>query len=418
VTTVAAATSANTASTLVRRDANGDFAGRYLSAGAAMLRRTNAGLFYGQNAGNTTGTGITNVGIGDGTLLSLTSGDDNTALGSSTLVTLSSGTENVAIGQGSLFSLSNGNYNIGIGTSVLNNLTSGHSNTAIGRFAMAAASTAYSNVAVGRNALVGVTNSFHNVAVGDEAGKGISTGITNTAIGYQALQNVNGDLNTAIGANALDQLTSGDYNTALGTSAAGNLTSGINNVAIGYLSANTLTSGNGNIYIGADAGAATESGHIRIGGSQSSTYIQGISGATIGTGVAVYVNSAGRLGTITSSARYKDRVTPITNATDTLMRLRPVTFHYKPELNGGADDLQFGLIAEEVAEVDPSLVLFGEDGQVQTVRYHFLTPLLLAEMQEQRSTIEEQKALLAAQQQLLNDLLTRIERIESAKRDR
>jgi len=184
--------------------------------------------------------------------------------------------------------------------------------------------------------------------------------------------------------------------------AASSLTSGVQNIIIGRLAGSSLTSGNANIYIGGNAASSSESAVIRIGATQTETHIAGINGATIGAGTQVFVDATGRLGTITSSRRFKTDIESMGDRSDTIMRLRPVTFRYK---NAG-DDLQYGLIAEEVADVDPSLVLFGPDGQPQTVRYHFLAPLLVNEVQKQRRTIEQQQAII-------DDLLRRVEQLEA-----
>src|SRR5581483_1599126 len=118
-------------------------------------------------------------------------------------------------------------------------------------------------------------------------------------------------------------------------------------------------------------GGATEDSTIRIGGGQTSTYIAGIYGVTSGSGVPVYINSNGQLGTQTSSRKYKEDIRDMGDLTNRLMKLRPVTFYYKHEYDNGPRTLQFGLIAEEVAKVDPDLVAYNPDGTVYTVRYQF-----------------------------------------------
>jgi hypothetical protein len=108
------------------------------------------------------------------------------------------------------------------------------------------------------------------------------------------------------------------------------------------------------------------------------------------------IDSAGQLGTVSSSRRFKDDVADMAGASDVLMKLRPVTFHYKSDQDPAGRRLQYGLIAEEVAELNPGLVARSADGQVETVLYQFLPPMLLNEVQKQQRTIEAQAAEIAA----------------------
>lgn len=212
---------------------------------------------------------------------------------------------------------------------------------------------------------------------------------SNVAIGPNAMINASGNTNnnTAVGSNAL-----------AGTPMQGNA-----NIALGAGAGSLLTSGNSNIYIG-NNGAATQSGTIRIGDSgQSAAYISGIFGvSSLGTGVLV--SSDGRLGVSLSSRRYKEDIQDMREASSNVMRLRPVTFRYKRPAEDGGKPLQYGLIAEEVAEVYPDLVVRGKDGQLETVQYQKLDVLLLNEMQKQQKTIEEQARRIAALENLVQSL--------------
>src|SRR6202521_3297385 len=138
--------------------------------------------------------------------------------------------------------------------------------------------------------------------------------------------------------------------------------------------------------------------------SYPATFVAGISGKTSASGVAVLVNSSGQLGTSTSSRRFKDDIADMAGESDLLMKLRPVSFYYKPELDP-THTRQYGLVAEEVAQVSPQLVVFDEDGVPQTVRYHFVNAMLLNEVQKQRSTI-------ARQQAEIQDLAARLAKLE------
>ncbi len=144
---------------------------------------------------------------------------------------------------------------------------------------------------------------------------------------------------------------------------------------------------------------AGESYVMRLGavGVQSKAFIAGVHGVTSSSGIPVYVNSSGQLGTATSSLRFKEDVADMGTASDELMKLRPVTFHYKAAYDDGQRVLQYGLIAEEVAAVDPGLVQYGDDGQPLTVRYHFVNAMLLGEVQKQHADLARQAALLAQQ---------------------
>ena len=150
-----------------------------------------------------------------------------------------------------------------------------------------------------------------------------------------------------------------------------------------------LRTGENNIYIDAQ-GLSVESETIRIGrrGVQKAAYVQGISGATVPAGVTVIIGSNGHLGTIQSSARYKDEIKPMDKASEAILALKPVTFRYKKELD--QMDPQFGLVAEEVEKVNPDLVARDEDGKVMTVRYEAVNAMLLNEFLKEHRIVEEQ----------------------------
>ena len=217
---------------------------------------------------------------------------------------------------------------------------------------------------------------------GINAGSLTNTGVNNTATGYQSLSAINnGSGNSSFGTGALQNNSSGSSNTALGLNAGFNQTGGSNNV---YVGANVV-------------GVAGESDTIRIGNvipysSQTRTFIAGIYNTLINTGNPVYVNPDGQLGTLYSSRRFKEEITDMSTGTADLMKLRPVTFYYKPEYAAGSRLLQYGLIAEEVAEVYPGLVQYNDQGEPNSVYYQFLAPMLLNELQKQHHTIEKQQA--------------------------
>jgi hypothetical protein len=196
-----------------------------------------------------------------------------------------------------------------------------------------------------------------------------------------------GSGNSAFGAHALTQNLLGIYNTAIGEAALFSLTQGQRNIAIGRYAGFSQTSGSDNIYID-NNGIDGETGAIRIGRSGVHQRVQ-ISGIpnTLSNGVPVLVDSVGVLGTVVSSARFKQEVQDMGEASELLMSLRPVTFRYREQ----PEQRQYGLVAEEVEQVAPGLVAHGSDGEPYSVRYHLLPAMLLNEMQKQQRTIEAQK---------------------------
>jgi hypothetical protein len=275
----------------------------------------------------------------------------------------------------------------------------GSGNTFVGESAGNFTMTGINNTATGKNALKSNTTGGDNTASGNGALALNTTGNNNTAFGWSALlANSSGGGNTAIGLQAMIDNTSGIGNTAIGFSALQNNSTGNTNIGVGSLAGALLTTGANNIDIG-NLGVAAESNTIRIGdpANQTKTFIAGISGAALASGVGVFVNTSGQLGIAPSSRRFKDDIVEMNAASSALMNLRPVTFHYKTDPNMASRTLQYGLIAEEVNEVYPGLVAHSADGQIETVMYQHLPPMLLNEFQKQQRTIAAQELELAAQ---------------------
>jgi hypothetical protein len=198
----------------------------------------------------------------------------------------------------------------------------------------------------------------------------------------------------AIGVKALTSNTTNGYNVAVGNFSLQSNTTGTYNTAIGYNAGNSQTTGSNNIYID-NTGVAAESSTTRIGDSQTATYVMGIYGQSTSdsaSSVAIYVDKNGKLGTLMSSERYKDDIRDMNEISKHLYELRPVTFRYKQASPDGNKPLEYGLIAEEVEKVYPDLVLHNEKGQVQTVQYHKLTPMLLNEVQRLNNALQAEKA--------------------------
>ena len=291
-----------------------------------------------------------------------------------------------------------GSQNTFIGVNAGNFTMSGNSNTASGAGALSSNTSGGNNTASGNTALLSNTTGGSNTASGDSALKGNTIGFQNTASGASALQsNTTGVNNTASGMAALLNNLGGSRNTASGVGALQNNTSGNDNIAIGFGAGGNWT-GSFNIAIGSP-GLVAETATIRIGGTdQTRTFISGIRGVTTATtAIPVMVGTDGQLGTISSSRRVKDDIADMGAASSTLMKLRPVTFHYKLDRNPKGRTLQYGLVAEEVAKVAPGLVAHSADGKVETVYYQFLGPMLLNEYQKQQRTIQAQAAELAKQ---------------------
>src|SRR5208283_5021269 len=252
---------------------------------------------------------------------------------------------------------------IAIGDDALNANTTGGENTAVGTFALIENTSGSENTAIGARTLNRNTTGSGNIAIGVFGLTANTTGQGNTAIGFEALtSNTTGDDNTATGVVALDSNTTGQGNTAIGFEALSFDTTGDDNIGIGAEAGGNLTTGSGNIDIG-NVGVAGESSTIRIGrqGTQTAAYIAGIFGTPkIKKACEVVVETTGLLGCVTSSARYKRDIRDMGDASDKLMKLRPVTFTYKADSTGTK---QYGLIAEEVEKVYPELVIDDADGK-------------------------------------------------------
>jgi hypothetical protein len=248
------------------------------------------------------------------------------------------------------------------------------------------------NMASGVNALQMNSSGDNNTASGVNALNKNSTGGSNTASGVASLQNnTTGNNNTASGVNALLGNTAGGNNTAMGAGAMQNNTSGSGNTALGFGAGNAWTTGSNNIAIGA-AGVAGESNTIRIGGSQNRTFIAGVRNIKVIKGVAVQVDANGQIGTAKSSRRYKEDIKTMGEASSPIMNLRPVTFRYIEPAPDGSKPIAYGLIAEEVEQVMPDLVVYNDQGTPESVDYGALPSLLLNEYQKQGRELAAAKA--------------------------
>jgi hypothetical protein len=387
-------------------------------AGLAILLRGTAGWAGPPNP--TQSDNNNNTAGGTNALINNTGGFGNTAFGAAALFATGLNTttadENTAIGDLALYNDTTGSDNTAIGFHALLGTFSNY-NVAVGAYALSNNHDGTANTATGADALLNNTSGNYNTASGFQALASSTSGASgsyNTATGVNTLySNGTGSNNTASGAFALDINTSGAYNTALGYQALYNST-GSRNLALGYNAGYKLTSGDKNIYVG-NSGVASESNTMRLGQvvNQTKTFIAGIYGVALSSGSPkpVYINSSGQVGLLASSARYKRDIQDMREHSQGLYSLRPVTFRYKQDRQG---QQQYGLIAEEVAKVNPELVTKGADGKVESVQYHELIPMLLNEVQHQQQRLETQSQELAELKAQNAALVERLGRLEAA----
>ena len=318
----------------------------------------------------------------------------NTAEGDDALLNLTSGTNNTAIGFEALLNNTTGFQNTATGFQALERNTTGSDNTANGFFALGGNRTGFVNTAIGGFALGDNTTGGGNTATGFEALESNRAGDFNTATGFEALlSNTTGRNNTAAGLEALAANTTGNNNTAMGQRSLSSNTTGNFNIALGPNAGDKLTTGANNIDIG-NRGVAGEADTIRIGDqqTQTATFIAGIIGAAV-AGPVVHINSSGQLGVPPSSARFKDEIKPMDKASEAILALKPVTFHYKHELDPDGIP-QFGLVAEDVEKVNPDLVVRDAKGEIYTVRYEAVNAMLLNEFLKEHRKVQQQEATI------------------------
>ncbi len=311
-----------------------------------------------------TSTGNFNTGVGAGALV-LNNADSNTATGAAALLLNTSGRQNTAVGTDAM---------------VFND--TGSNNTAVGAFALFNNIDSSRNNAFGVNALFAHQSGAFNNAVGASALNADASGSFNNAFGDSALlSNVSGIGNTAVGDLALIGST-GDYNTAWAQALAQTRVS----AATIFISATWVSP--------AILMSFPSAGLPASGTDYDNTYIGGIYSTAVSDRI-VYVGSDGHLGTLASSRRYKEEIKPMDKASEALFGLKPVTFRYKQQVDP-SHKLSFGLIAEEVAKINPDLVSPDKQGKPQTVRYEAVNAMLLNEFLKEHATVQELKKEIAA----------------------
>jgi len=386
---------------LAQHSAAGSAAGQALvSTGSAVAwgSPTNATNFTGPLTGEVSGSQASTV-VGNAVSANTPNaivrrnGSGSFSAGSLTL------SGNINLNNGTIFQSGQtllqtpGTSNTFLGTSSGNSTLTGSFNTAVGDFSFANVTSGNVNVAIGAGTLAQNTSGNQNTGLGTDSLNANSVGNANTAVGNEALTLATGSNNTAVGNSSGEALTTGNDNVFLGNLSGSNVTTGGNDILIGH------------------AGVSTESNTTRIGTTQTKAFVAGIRGVTTGAadGLPVLVDSNGQLGTVSSSITTKRDISDIDGEDSALMKLRPVSFLYRNDTVGIR---QYGLIAEEVAKVMPELVQFSPDGQAQTVRYHFLPPLILSEVQKQGQTISKLEETIDAQRRLIGALESRLSALE------
>jgi hypothetical protein len=325
---------------------------------------------------------------------------------------------NTAEGQNALFSLGSGAFNTAVGWLSLESVTTGNLNTGVGAGTLAL-NTGDNNTATGAAALLSNESGFNNTANGSFALSSNTTGNRNTAVGRDALSSdTTGNNNTAVGAGALSNNAASSNNTAVGREALFSNTTGESNVAIGRGTLANNTTGDSNLALGIDAGnqVTTASNVIAIGHTgadvSNSTWIDNVYNVTTqsGTTAPVIVSNTGQLGTLVSSERFKKDIATMEKASEAILSFRPVTFHYRTD---GTNTPQFGLVAEEVAKVNPALVLSDKEGKPYTVRYDAVNAMLLNEFLKEHKTVQKQGATIARLQNQIEVLTAGLQKVST-----
>jgi trimeric autotransporter adhesin len=363
----------------------------------------------GQNALKNLTTGSANTGVGWFSLFSDTVGSFNTAVGTGTLA-LNIADSNTATGTAALILNTSGTRNTANGTAALVHNSTGNDNTAVGAFALNN-NTDSGNTAIGSNALLSNTTGSNNTAVGDGALAANIDGSLHTAVGFHALANNIANetgINTAVGANALSANTTGGENTAVGNFALPFNTIGSLNTALGFgAGAGILTVSNVTC-IGPVSGVSTVAGEVG-----DSCYIAHIHDQPVDSGTAqfVFVDEDGKLGTTNfSSQRFKKEIRPMGQTSEAVLAFKPVTFQYKNDKKGAS---QFGLIAEEVAKVNPDLVVHDKNGQVVAVRYDQVNAMLLNEFLKEHKRVEQLETTVESLAATVKEQAAQIQRVSA-----
>ena len=382
------------------------------SAGLSNTRGQN-NSFFGQSAGLSNTTGFSNVFVGVGAGYSNTTGPFNSFFGESAGAQNTTGLNNSFFGKNAgLFNLT-GSQNSFFGRYTGLNNTDGVDNAFFG------ASAGQANISGSANSFFGVSAGFNNTVSGNSffgrsAGFQNTTGIGNSFFGTQA-----GRDNSATNFNSFFGYQAGISNTGANNSFfggfAGAVTTGDNNAFFGTSAGSSNVTGSANTLIGdfTDVGSGnlnhataigfgttvTASNMVQIGRVALDTVAIGAF-ATPTAMTPVCINNQGVFTNCTaSSLSYKENVQPFRQGLNLIQRLRPVTFNWK---EGRAPDL--GLIAEDVAAVEPLLATHNSKGEVEGVKYTQLNVVLINAVKEQQAQIRQQQRQIDEQRKQIRGL--------------
>jgi hypothetical protein len=383
-----------------------------VGAGTLVLNTGNENTAIGGAALLLNHSAVSNTATGFGALVNNDSTGNgvanwNSAFGANALYSNTDGVQNSAFGESALYSNTIGNYNTAIGDNALRLNQSASANTAVGYFALNHNSDGANNTAVGAGALVNNDHGGGNTAMGTNALANNVHGANNAAVGGHALFNNDHGGNTAVGVDALYS-NNQDANTAIGLSALSNNTTGAFNTAVGQNAGSAATTGDNNVYIGA--------GVTGVAGESDACYIASIFGQSAPSGASVSITSGNKLGTITSSKRFKDEIKPMDESSEALFALKPVTFRYKKNIDP-AGIAQFGLVAEDVEKVNPDLVVRDRDGKPYSVRYDQVNAMLLNEFLKAHRKMEDQDRKMQEQETTIAQLKKEMETVIAHARE-
>lgn len=375
---------------------------------AGELSPVNHNYFIGLNAGLSSSTSFSNIGIGTDALR------DNNGYDASGLV---------AIGHGAL-KKSTGLNNTAIGGQSLTNNTSGFQNTALGIFSQYNNTGGYNNTAVGSHCMYANTTGSHNTGTGASALGANNNGGANAAFGFEAIRsNTNGSFNTASGTTALRSNTTGNGNTACGYQSIYSNTTGSHNTAVGRYALYNNTTGSYNIAIGVDAGVSA--------GAFNNTVSIGNNGWANAYSNQVFLGNASttwiggwKPWSVYSDGRIKKNIKEDIKGLEFILKLRPVSYNtdldVAVQLTGNKKDIDFpgkydadhlkinGFIAQEVEQAALSTG-YEFDGvqkprsaqELYSISYSsFVVPLVKAVQEQQQIITWLQQEMLKLQIEL------------------
>ncbi|CAB4133792.1 Intramolecular chaperone auto-processing domain containing protein [uncultured Caudovirales phage] len=346
---------------------------------------------YSNNAANHSGSSVKFTNTGTISTLNLSDASSNTMLGLNAGNLTLSGSECTGIGATALHALTSGVFNTAVGSRSQHSMTTGNSNTSVGLASLGACVSGSENCAFGEECLTSNTAS-QNSAYGSKSMNAAGAGAENSCFGYASGNQItSGSNNVLVGYQSGNVITTGNFNTGFGNDSLAAVTTGQYNIGVGNNAGNALTGADSSNILINNTGVSGNSNEIRIGtqgsggAQQNKCFIVGISGVTVAASVPVVIDANGQMGTVVSSARYKDNIENMDDSVS-ILGLKPVEFTYRIDVT---KTKQYGLIAEEVAKEFPYLCVYDKEGQPDSVKYHELPVFLLKEIQRLNKRIEE-----------------------------